>query len=202
MNKEEILKEIEQKKGYINCYEKLVNAKERDIKEHKFHIAEMQEELKDLEQQLKDMEKKPNGVYYFTNDCGVVVKTFWCNDLKDNNRLIMGNCYITERIAGLKRDITLATQEYKRKVAEFNGDWQPKWGNGEQTNNTLELSYSTDKIWCYASRWYRDIEKEDMYFSDEVMENEQQLSELKTLYQKIINLTEEYKLEEKKWRES
>ena len=43
-------------------------------------------------------------------------------------------------------------------------------------------------------------EKEGYYFSGDVADNEQQLSKLKELYQKIIDLTKEYKEAEKEWR--
>ena len=206
MTREEILKEIEERKSAIKNGVDYIDFFNESIAKHENIIA-------DLEQQLKQLKKKPPVILwkpeekeeYFIvdyNDNRCVDIYNLRNDNVDISCCQIVNIYPTQRLAELQRDITLATQEYKRKIAEFNGDWEANWGNGEQANNTLEFSYSTDMIGCYTSIWYRGIEKEDMYFSDEVMENEQQLSELKTLYQKIINITLEYKEEEKKWRES
>ena len=206
MTREEILKKIEERKSAIKNGVDYIDFFNESIAKHENIIA-------DLEQQLKQLKKKPPVILwkpeekeeYFIvdyNDNRCVDIYNLRNDNVDISCCQIVNIYPTQRLAELQRDITLATQEYKRKIAEFNGDWEANWGNGEQANNTLEFSYSTDSIGCYTSIWYRDIKKEDMYFSDEVMENEQQLLELKTLYQKIIDLTEEYKLEEKKWRES
>ena len=106
----------------------------------------------------------------------------------------------TIKLAELQRDITLATQEYKRKVAEFNGDWEADWED-KGTKIILIYDYLDNEIdisWCQQAY---EVEKDGYYFSEDVRDSDKQLSELKKLYKKIIKLTEEYRLEEKKWRE-
>ena len=123
MNKEEILKEIEERKSAIKNGVDYIDFFNESIAKHENIIA-------DLEQQLKQMEKKPPVVLwkpeeketYFYID-GDVIEGFLSstNNKWDLRRMRIGNAYPTRKLAELKRDITITTQEYKRKVAEFNG---------------------------------------------------------------------------------
>ena len=174
-----------------------------------FRINERNKKIKELEQQLKEMEKKPpvvlwkpeiGDIYFFTNIFGYITYRYWKNNNNDYIAYKLGNISPTEKLAELKRDIDLRIQSYQRKVAEFNGDWEADWKDSEQYKYYLQHNgwYIIDTAYVYK---LYEAEKEGFYFSIEVSNSDEQLLELKKLYKKIIELTQEYKEEEKKWRE-
>ena len=198
MNRDEILRKIQELK-----YE--IKGEREDIETTKTYIGDLEREIEALENKL---EKKPplalwkpevgESFYSFANPLGAVVPYFW------RDHFDFGNISPTEKLAELKRDIRLATEEYKRKVAEFNGDWEADWGDVPQRKYYLHVvSYYTFIPHIRLKPTYTSAycaEKEGFYFSWYVANNEQQVSKLKELYQKIIDLTKEYKKAEKEWR--
>ena len=155
----------------------------------------------------KKLEKKPylalwkpeiNNYYYYSNIFGLVSPLLWKNTNDNHITFELGNISPTEKLAELKKEIKLATEEYKRKVAEFNGDWEPDWKDVYQRKYYLLLTRG-----AIGNNWITSAyepEKEGFYFSWYVANNEQQISKLKELYQKIRDLTKECKEAEKEWR--
>ena len=203
MNREELKERIELLK--LSVIES-----EHEIKRYTISKKENEEELEKLEKQLEKKPPlalwKPNlwEKYYLIGPINPITYWNWKDNGDDHAAFELGNTSPTEKLAELKRDIRLATEEYKRKVAEFNEDWEADWGDVPQRKYYLHVvSYYTFIPHIRLKPTYTSAycaEKEGFYFSWYVANNGQQVSKLKELYQKIIDLTKEYKKAEKEWR--
>ena len=163
--------------------------------------------VKDMDYEFK-LKKKPPVVlwrpeegeeYFVLASFRILIGHIWTDCEYDNRSYEVGSVFPTLELAELKRDIDLATRAYKRKVAEFNGDWEPDWENKKQSKAYFKVKEMKYIDWGYTECVYIH-EMSGMYFSVNVRENKEQFEELKKLYQKIIDLTEEYKEAERKWR--
>ena len=122
MNRDEIKKQIKDLKDEIA-------SEMEEIETTKIYIGDLKMEIEALENKL---EKKPpvilwepkKGDWYYmahNDNEGVAGNYNWLGDRLDFDRQRFGQVFPTRALAELSINITLATQEYKRRVAIVTG---------------------------------------------------------------------------------
>lgn len=197
MNRDEIEKQIKNLKDEIETEKEQIEATKIYIDNLKLEINALEKKLVKKKPPVVLWKPKDGEEYFVLASFRVLIGHIWTDCEYDNRSYEVGSVFPTLELAELKRDIDLATEEYKRKVAEFNGDWEPNWEDLEQYK--CNLTNSVFPTVSKAETYYNPL-LEGCYFSMQVRENKEQFEKLKEFYQKIIDLTEEYKEAERKWR--
>lgn len=201
MNREEIKKEIQEIENNIIASKEAVRFNNNTLRELRYRLTQLKAELEGEKKKPPVILWKPKeGEIYWALDCFKKPVKFICDDcVFDNKNYVTGIISPTKKLAELRRNLDLSITEYKRKVAEFNGDWEPNWHSKKCEKAFLSVVGNNFVDWSYVDTQHY-LEMDGMYFSRKVRENKEQFEELKKLYQRIVGLTKEYKEAEKRWR--
>lgn len=118
-------------------------------------LSELMEEYGDYEvkEGFMDLLEKPkpksvwdlkNGdVYYFLTSYGYVMKTVWFNNDEDNDKLSIGNAFLTEEDAEFARERLKVIAELKKYAKEFSDE---QWKDNKTQKYYIVYRYNDDYI--------------------------------------------------------
>lgn len=102
---------------------------------------------------------KNGDVYYFLTAYGYVMKTVWVNTNTDNEKLSIGNAFLTEEDAEFAKERLKVIAELKRYAKEFSDkEWREYASNGRWY---IYYSYTASKIYVGMATFARDSQ---LYF--------------------------------------
>lgn len=144
-------------------------------------LSELMEEYGDYEvkEGFMDLLEKPkpksvwdlkNGdVYYFLTAYGCVMKTVWVNTNTDNEKLSIGNAFLTEEDAEFAREHLKVIAELKRYAKEFSDE---EWRNGNTAKYLFYRSFPGNRIYItstysahYPCLYFESMEKAKQAFN-------------------------------------
>ena len=104
---------------------------------------------------------KNGDVYYFLTSFGYVMKTVWVDTDADNEKLSIGNAFLTEEDAEFSRERLKVIAELKKYAKEFSDE---EWKNDFFLKNYIAYEYSRKEI-VFLSTYTTD--RGNIYFEDE-----------------------------------
>lgn len=100
-------------------------------------INELEKQLRGLKEELNKPESKvwkpeQSDIYYYIDNCGTIVREIYTKKSVDLGRLVLGNCFRTEKEAEFAVEKLKVTAELKMFAEEHNIvplDWDNKYQN-------------------------------------------------------------------------
>lgn len=134
----------------------------------KYGEYEVKEGFMDLlEKPTKSVWDLKNGdVYYFLTSYGYVMKTVWVNTGADNEKLSIGNAFLTEEDAEFARERLKVIAELKKYAKDFSDE---EWANEDLPKYRIGFDY---KYGCYSYRITRQGRGLEIYFESIEKANE------------------------------
>lgn len=112
---------------------------------------------------------KNGDVYYFLTDYGYVMKTVWVNTNTDNEKLSIGNVFLTEEDAEFARERLKVIAELKKYAKEFSDE---EWRNGNTAKYLFYRSFPGNRIYItstysahYPCLYFESMEKAKQAFN-------------------------------------
>lgn len=112
---------------------------------------------------------KNGDVYYFLTSYGYVMKTVWVNTDADNEKLSIGNAFLTEEDAEFAKERLKLIAELKRYAKEFSDE---EWRNGNTAKYLFYRSFPDNRIYItstysahYPCLYFESMEKAKQAFN-------------------------------------
>ena len=144
-------------------------------------LNELMEEYGDYEvkEGFMDLLEKPkpksvwdlkNGdVYYFLTSYGYVMKTVWVNTDTDNEKLSIGNAFLTEEDAEFARERLKVITELKKYAKEFSDG---EWKNRDMMKYVFYRRFQDNRVYIactylvhYPCLYFESMEKAEQAFN-------------------------------------
>lgn len=112
---------------------------------------------------------KNGDVYYFLTSYGYVMKTVWVNTDADNEKLSIGNAFLTEEDAEFAKERLKVIAELKKYAKEFSDE---EWRNGNTAKYLFYRSLPDNRIYItstysahYPCLYFESMEKAKQAFN-------------------------------------
>ena len=112
---------------------------------------------------------KNGDVYYFLTAYGYVMKTVWVNTNTDNEKLSIGNAFLTEEDAEFAKERLKVIAELKKCAKEFSDE---EWRNGNTAKYLFYRSFPGNRIYItstysahYPCLYFESMEKAKQAFN-------------------------------------
>ena len=109
---------------------------------------------------------KNGDVYYFLTSYGYIMKTVWVNTDADNEKLSIGNAFLTEEDAEFARERRKVIAKLKKYAKEFSDE---EWANEDLPKYRIGFDYKYGDYSCHITRQRRGSE---IYFESMQKANE------------------------------
>lgn len=101
---------------------------------------------------------KNGDVYYFLTSYGYVMKTVWVDTDADNEKLSIGNAFLTEEDAEFARERLKVIAELKKYAKEFSDE---EWNNHISAKCRICYSFVSKRVSVYSDFVVKNA---DLYF--------------------------------------